>query len=150
VQDVLHQIARWSSAGEPLALIVLGALVALCFVVFNALRVVLYLPQIVTCWKDEHGCSTINLVTWSSWIVANTSTGLYMWLFHRDGWGLSLNLSNALMCAITVAITLAKRAKQANGQRPPAAEAGWPPRPCTDVTSPSSVPGGAPASPRWD
>ena len=63
------------------------------------------------------GCSTINLFTWSSWIVANTSTGLYMWLFHQDGWGLALNLSNALMCGITVAITLVKRA---NGRRPSA------------------------------
>jgi hypothetical protein len=51
----------------------------------------------------------INLSTWGSWIVANASTGLYMWLFLGDIWGLVLNLGNAAMCAATVGVTMLKR-----------------------------------------
>jgi hypothetical protein len=102
-------IKEWMTAGEPFAVILAGALVAACFVIFNAVRVFLYIPQIATCWTDSHGCPTINLYTWCSWLIANASTGLYMWMFQADVLGLCLNLGNALMCAVTVAVTLFKR-----------------------------------------
>jgi hypothetical protein len=107
--DGFSKLHDWVDAGEPLAVIAAGALVALCFIVFNALRVLLYLPQIATCWADEQGCPTINLFTWCSWIVANASTGVYMWVFLGDALGLALNLGNAAMCAITVVVTVIKR-----------------------------------------
>jgi hypothetical protein len=109
-------IKGWITAGEPFALIVAGALVAACFVVFNAARVFLYIPQIATCWSDRQGCPTINLYTWCSWLIANASTGLYMWMFQADVFGLLLNLGNALMCAVTVAVTLVKRKQHKLGR----------------------------------
>lgn len=90
-----------------------GTLVAACFVVFNAARILLYLPQLASCCRDEGGCASINLFTWSSWIVANSSTGLYMWIFQADAWGLLLNLGNATMCAATVTVTVVKRRRHA-------------------------------------
>lgn len=78
-------------------------------VIFNAVRVFLYIPQIATCWTDRQGCPTINLCTWCSWLIANASTGLYMWMFQADVIGLCLNLGNAVMCAVTVAVTQFKR-----------------------------------------
>ncbi|KNZ33905.1 MAG: hypothetical protein AD742_04080 [Methylibium sp. NZG] len=107
--DAASTVEAWIAAGEPWALVVAGALVAASFVVFNAVRVLLYLPQIATCWSDRQGCPSINLFTWCSWLVANASTGLYMWMFQADVLGLCLNLGNALMCAATVAITVVKR-----------------------------------------
>lgn len=107
--DVSDTIQQWMAAGEPLAVILVGALVAACFVVFSALRVLLYIPQIATCWTDSQGCRAINLYTWCSWMFANASTGLYMWMFQGDILGLCLNLGSALMCAVTVAVTLFKR-----------------------------------------
>ena len=109
MHEAISKISEWTEAGEPLALIATGALVAVCFVVFNAARILLYLPQLRTCLHDQQGCPTINLLTWASWIVANASTGLYMWMFQGDAWGLVLNLGNALMCAATVVVTMAKR-----------------------------------------
>jgi hypothetical protein len=109
MQEAIHKIAAWAQAGEPLALIVTGSLVAVCFVLFNAARILLYLPQLQTCLRDQQGCPTINLLTWSSWIVANASSGLYMWMFLGDGWGLVLNLGNALMCGATVGVAVIKR-----------------------------------------
>jgi hypothetical protein len=124
--EAADTLKAWIAAGEPLALVVIGSLVALCFVVFNAARVLLYLPQIATCWQDTHGCQTINLATWCSWLIANASTGLYMWMFQGDVLGLCLNLGNAAMCAVTVGITLVKRRRytlhrlaQGQAARPP-------------------------------
>lgn len=110
--DAFGKVSAWIAAGEPLAVIAAGAIVATCFVAFNAARILLYLPQLVTCCRDERGCPSINLLTWSSWIVANASTGLYMWMFQNDPWGLLLNLGNALMCTATVAVTLIKRRRR--------------------------------------
>ncbi len=107
--DSINTINQWIAAGEPLVLIATGALVAAFFLIFNALRVFLYIPQIVTCIRDERGCPTINLWTWCSWLIANASTGLYMWIFQSDALGLCLNVGNALMCALTVTITVFKR-----------------------------------------
>ena len=99
--EAIDTLNEWIAAGEPFALIAAGALVAACFVLFNAARVLLYVPQIATCWRDRQGCPSINLYTWCSWLIANASTGLYMWMFQDDVLGLCLNLGNALMCAIS-------------------------------------------------
>jgi hypothetical protein len=107
--EALDQIDAWIAAGHPAVSIAGAALVAACFVLFNAVRILLYLPQLVTCCRDVGGCPAINLFTWSSWIVANASTGLYMWIFLDDAWGLVLNVGNALMCGATVVVTVAKR-----------------------------------------
>ena len=114
--EAIDTLNEWIAAGEPFALIAAGALVAACFVLFNAARVLLYVPQIATCWRDRQGCPSINLYTWCSWLIANASTGLYMWMFQDHVLGLCLNLGNALMCAITVGVTLVKRKRHDLGQ----------------------------------
>jgi len=118
--EATEALNAWMAAGKPFALIVAGMFVAVCFVIFNAVRVFLYVPQIVTYWHDTRGCSTINLATWCSWLIANASTGLYMWMFQADVLGLCLNLGNAAMCAVTVGITLVKRKRYHLGCSEPA------------------------------
>lgn len=142
MEEALRTIAAWADAGEPLLLIATGALVALCFVVFNAVRIALYVPQLRTCLRDVHGCPTINLSTWCSWIVANASTGLYMWMFQGDAWGLVLNLGNAAMCSATVAVTLIKRRRFAAGR-----EGAKAPVSTTAVTQRSHLPTGSSNAP---
>lgn len=109
MQDAFTQIMAWRSAGQSPLWIAGASLVALSFVVFNTIRILLYLPQLRTCWNDANGCSAINLGTWSSWIFANLSTSLYMGLFQHDALGAALNAGNAAMCVATVAVTLFKR-----------------------------------------
>lgn len=58
MDEAMSKIVAWGQAGEPLALIVTGTLVAVCFVVFNAARILLYLPQLKTGLRDQHGCPT--------------------------------------------------------------------------------------------
>jgi len=109
MEQAIAKLHLWASHGEPIGWIVLAAGVALCFVVFNSLRILLYLPQLRTCLRDAEGCPTINLWTWNSWVIANSSTGLYVWIFWGDVWGLLLNLGNASMCAAVVVVTVLKR-----------------------------------------
>jgi hypothetical protein len=109
MHDAFTQITTWSATGESALCIAGASLVALSFVAFNAIRIFLYLPQLLSCWNDANGCSAINLGTWSSWIFANLSTSMYMWLFQHDLLGACLNAGNAAMCAATVAVTLVKR-----------------------------------------
>jgi ABC-type phosphate transport system auxiliary subunit len=59
--EALDTIKHWITAGEPFAWILTGAVVAACFVIFNALRVFLYIPQIATSWADRQGCPTVKL-----------------------------------------------------------------------------------------
>ena len=109
VDPAVEKITFWLHGGESTVVIAASMLLAVSFLTFNSLRVLLYLPQLLTCWRDRQGCPTINLLTWSSWLAANLSTALYMWVFLNDGWGLLLNLGNALMCLATIVVTLIKR-----------------------------------------
>ena len=109
MEQAIAKLHAWASQGAPTGWIVLAAGVALCFVVFNSLRILLYVPQLRTCLRDAQGCPTINLWTWNSWVIANSSTGLYVWIFWGDVWGLLLNLGNATMCAAVVVVTVLKR-----------------------------------------
>ena len=54
--EAFNRISTWSAAGEPQLMVASGVAVALCFVVFSAMRVLLYLPQLLRCWRDPHGC----------------------------------------------------------------------------------------------
>lgn len=113
MDQALARMQFWMAEGRPMVWLALAALVAICFVVFNTIRIALYLPQLRTCMKDAGGCRAINLWTWTSWIVANASTALYMLMFLGDPWAAMLNLGNALMCGSVVAVTLVKRHRHA-------------------------------------
>jgi hypothetical protein len=119
MDDSAVQMAGWLSAhrGSWVALSAPG-LIASCFLAFNALRIVLHVPQLLTCLRDDTGCSAINLWTWCSWSAASLSNALYMGVILGDAWGLSLNLANALMCAVTVCITCYKRRRLAPAADP--------------------------------
>lgn len=113
MEQHVHQIASWFHASPVFAMVDARTLVAFSFFGFNGFRIFLHVPQLLTCLRDSHGCSTINLWTWGSWVAASTSTALYMWLCLGDTWGLVLNLANAVMCAATVGITWIKRQRHA-------------------------------------
>ena len=107
--EATEHIANWTIATGSGTAMATPALIAFSFLAFNALRIVLHVPQLLTCLRDENGCTTINLWTWSSWIAASLSNALYMWLLLGDVLGLLLNLGNAAMCASTVCIAYFKR-----------------------------------------
>lgn len=102
-----------AAAGDDLVAGAGPALITTGFLVFNLMRIVLHVPQLLTCLRDDHGCSAINLWTWSSWIAASLSNALYMGVLLHDAWGLALNLCNASLCTATVVVTCVKRRRHA-------------------------------------
>ncbi len=80
-------------------------LLAIAFTTFNALRLVAYLPTMWTLVQsgqsDQH-----SLLTWLNWMCANAT--MAAWLYEHNGRRFDrtvlINISNATMCGLTVAL----------------------------------------------
>jgi hypothetical protein len=81
----------------------------LLFTVFNGLRIVSYIPQIVRVARDANGASAISYSTWGMWFAANSSTALYAFVNIADQMMGMINLVNALCCGVVIALTAYKR-----------------------------------------
>jgi hypothetical protein len=78
------------------------------FAIFNALRLISYLPQIYKIAQDTNGASAISYSTWFLWIAANGSTAVYSLSNLGDITMALTNGFNALCCAIVVGLTAFK------------------------------------------
>jgi hypothetical protein len=79
------------------------------FAACNGLRVVAYFPQIYRAATDQNGASSISLMTWFLFLLANLSTAAYA-LVNRSDWGLGACFSvNALCCAAILILAGWKR-----------------------------------------
>jgi len=87
----------------------LGDLSFYLFTLFNGLRVVSYLPQIVRVARDENGASVISCTTWLLWTGANATTGLYAGINLDDPMLAAINWLNAFCCLAVIALTAWKR-----------------------------------------
>ena len=87
----------------------LGDLSFYLFTLFNGLRVVSYLPQILRVARDENGASAISYTTWLLWTGANATTGLYAGVNLGDPMLAAINWLNAVCCALVIALTAWKR-----------------------------------------
>lgn len=78
------------------------------FTIFNALRLVSYLPQIYKIAHDVNGASAISYSTWFLWTAANGTTAVYSYSNLGD---ITLGLTNglnALFCAAVIVLTAFK------------------------------------------
>jgi uncharacterized RDD family membrane protein YckC len=80
------------------------------FTLFNSLRALSYLP---TMWaiQSSGDSSQHSLWTWCTWLGANLT--MAAWLYEQNGQRLgravAVNLGNAAMCAVTVALIASHR-----------------------------------------
>ena len=84
-------------------------LIAIAFGVFNSLRLVSYLPQILAVARDRHGAVTISFSCWAIWIGANVSTALYAWTHLDDISLVAVSVLNTAGCGTVLALALVKR-----------------------------------------
>ena len=79
------------------------------FAVCNGARVVAYLPQLLKAATDKNGASSISLMTWFLFVIANLSTVAYALINRSDWWLAACFAGNALCCVAIVLITTWKR-----------------------------------------
>jgi hypothetical protein len=80
------------------------------FTVFNALRVVSYLPQMYKIARDTTGAAAISYSTWILWTGANGSTAIYSLINLGDITMTWINELNTLCCTAVITLTAFKRA----------------------------------------
>jgi hypothetical protein len=87
------------------------AVLAWSFALFNAARLVAYLPTVWAIWSSGQS-QQHSLFTWLIWTGANLT--MAMWLYEQDGRqftrSVAVNACNAVMCLATSALIVALRA----------------------------------------
>lgn len=86
------------------------ALLTWSFTLFNALRVVAYLPTLWVIWQQRDS-SQHSVLTWAIWLGANLS--MAGWLYEQAGQRVNravvVSLVNATMCAAALVLIVAFR-----------------------------------------
>jgi hypothetical protein len=75
MEQQLQQIVAWLHAGPAFAAVDTRMLVGLSFVGFNAFRIFLHVPQLLTCLRDPHGCC----IAWIKRRRARVTPLFYLW-----------------------------------------------------------------------
>ena len=88
----------------------ISSITQLCFLL-NSLRILSYLPQIITIVKGKDDSKSISVLTWSFWTFTNFVTVLYTTFVHFDYILILTNVGNTLGCGIVVFLVLYKRRK---------------------------------------
>lgn len=84
---------------------------ATAFTIANTVRAACYVPQILAVSRSTNGARDIALLTWGMWAVNNLLGAAYTGLVAQVP-ALALSfLASALACAVTIVITLGKRAE---------------------------------------
>ena len=58
------------------------------------IAVLLYLPQIISAWKDRNHAMSLSLLTFGGWSIGSLVTALYAWMFVKDKMFTAISLGN--------------------------------------------------------
>jgi hypothetical protein len=81
------------------------------FIILNVARAAAYFPQIHCIWRDQHGASSVSLLTWSLFTAANIATAVHAIAASGDRIVASVFLFNAACCFAIVVLAVLKRSR---------------------------------------
>ena len=84
-------------------------LIGSLYVLTNAIRILTYIPQIVTVWRCQDGARSVSLLTWGSWVLSNATAVVYAVLVVRDLLFLFITLVNLVGCGLVAVIAARRR-----------------------------------------
>lgn len=77
------------------------------------IAVLLYLPQIISAWKDRNHAISLSLLTFGGWSIGSLVTALYAWMFVKDKMFTAISLGNmagsGTICLIVISSRLSAR-----------------------------------------
>jgi len=83
------------------------------FMLVNSLRILAYVPQMLTAAKDVNGASGISCSTWALFLVSHLTTIIYAIVCLKDFVTALIFSGNALACLAVITITFIKRRRYA-------------------------------------
>ncbi len=83
------------------------------FMLVNSLRILAYVPQMLTAAKDVNGASGISCATWTLFLVSHLTTITYAVVYLKDFVTALIFFGNALACLAVITITFIKRRRYA-------------------------------------
>ena len=84
------------------------------YAVNGVVAVLLYLPQIVSAWRDPNHALSLSLLTFGGWSVGSLITTLYAWTFVQDKMFAAVSLGNFAGSATVFLIVLGSRISSRN------------------------------------
>ncbi len=91
----------------------LRSAIFVAFTFVNSLRILAYVPQMLTAAKDVNGASGISYATWMLFLVSHLTTIAYAIVCLGDPIMSFIFFGNALACLAVIAITFVKRRRYA-------------------------------------
>ena len=85
-------------------------LALLFFNAVNCVRLLAYVPQIVTIMRCRHGAQGVSCLSWALFGLAHLATALYAWVTAGDAWMAFVFLVNFAACGLIIALAIYKRA----------------------------------------
>jgi hypothetical protein len=85
-------------------------LALLFFNAVNCIRMLAYVPQIVTIVRGCHGAEGVSCMSWALFGLAHFATALYAWTTAGDAWMAFVFLVNCAACALIIGLAVYKRA----------------------------------------
>ena len=84
------------------------------FTVFNTLRLVSYIPQMIAVGRDRSGAASISCLAWLIWTAANASAAAHFYVIEAGWTVVAVNTVNAIFCLL---ILIQARWKQTTSKR---------------------------------
>mgnify|MGYP003397522379 CR=1 FL=1 len=100
---------KWNANADLMAQELIVQLLTATYAVCNAVRLLIYVPQIVAIARERSGAYAISMFSWIFWSFSHAVTAVYCHIVVSDPLLGSMMWGNAFGCLAVVVLTAAKR-----------------------------------------